>query len=182
MWFLTTGTPGGTDLFDLATDLYGTFETNILGHLSSQATLTECRVRYWDGSAFLAASSFASHTGGGDSHISPAQVAMVLSWSIDRSYRGGKPRSYLPYFPDREIDTDSAWSATVVASVATDAAAWLGDMQGLAPGGIDTVTPGCMHFFSGGAALAPPIFDPFLAVGVQKRICTQRRRLGRLIS
>jgi hypothetical protein len=35
-----------------------------------------------------------------------------------------------------------------------------------------------VHFFSGGAALAPPTFDPYIGVGVQKRYCSQRRRLG----
>jgi hypothetical protein len=55
-------------------------------------------------------------------------------------------------------------------------------LNGLSDGTFTSVTAGVWHKFRAGAALAPPVFAPYTSASIQRRICTQRRRLGSEIS
>jgi hypothetical protein len=70
------------------------------------------------------------------------------------------------------------WSGSHIANLTAGGAGYLTDVNGLTTTNISTVTLGVWRFFSGGAALAPPVFWPFLSVSGQSRVCSQRRRLG----
>ncbi|MGH6840456.1 MAG: hypothetical protein ACREDT_17055, partial [Methylocella sp.] len=113
-----------------------------------------------------------------DSPSMSAQTSSVLGFQIEEGYRGGKPRMYLPFTGSDQIDTPRTFGDVYVAALQAAGASFIDDVNGLAPTGFDTVSIGVVHFFSGGVALAPPTFSPYLAVHAQKRICTQRRRLG----
>lgn len=179
MWLLTTGTPGAGDLSALATDLYGAFQTTFLGPLSSSCSLLECTVHYFNAGEELTASSSAVHTGGDESEIIAVNTASVISWTISTRYRGGKPRNYLCGVSQAALGGTRQFTDGYVASQTTHAATFLSTVNGLAPGSIETVTLGVVHFFRHGAALAPPTFDPFIAGKAQKRVCSQRRRSAR---
>lgn len=178
-WLLISGTPGGTDRSDLATDLYGTFETNILGHLGTGCTLTECKVEFFESGGSIVAETFATHSGSASDAALPANVAVVLSWQILTTYRGGKPRNYIPGVNIGALISRRLYSDSYVSTMSGAARDWLDDVNALTAGGITAVSMGTVHFFSGGVALSPPWFDPYLGVAAQKRVCTQRRRLGR---
>lgn len=177
-WLLTTGVPGGTDLADLATDIYGAYETRFLPNFSDDCHMTECTVEYFTSDGSIPAAAFADHAGANSHFTSSASVAAVISWGIEPVYRGGKPRTYLPSVPQDKRATARTLQDDFVSSLTTGAAGFLGDVNGLAPGSIETVTLGVVHFFSAGVALDPPTFDPFVSASCQKRICSQRRRLG----
>jgi hypothetical protein len=178
IWIDTTGTPGSGDLSDLATDLYGIWQDNLLPHQSTYVNLVECSLRYYSGSGEIVAESFASHAGDDSGSVCPINTAMLISWGITSSYRGGKPRTYIPGVAVGSTDGNAFLSDAKVAALTTDAATFLGLVNALNPGSITTVSLGCQHFFSAGAALTPPTFDPFVNASAQKRLCTQRRRLG----
>jgi hypothetical protein len=85
---------------------------------------------------------------------------------------------YLPFTGSDQIDSARTFGSTFTAALTTAGASFLTDVNGLAPTGVDTCTLGVVAFFSGGVALAPPVFRPYLGASAQRRVCTQRRRLG----
>ena len=76
------------------------------------------------------------------------------------------------YFDNR------SWADGYVSTLNTGAQGFIDAVTAIAIGGIDSIALGTIHFFRDGAALAPPVFDPFIGASAQKRLCTQRRRLG----
>lgn len=178
-WLLTTGTPTYAQVADLATDLYGVYQTNLLPVQSAASNLLECIVTYYDGAGNMEASAAAVHSGAASGAAVPVNAAGCISWKIGSSYRGGKPRTYLPGVVIGNLASERTFNTTYLDAVQTGAAAFIDDVNGLAPTGFDSVSLGVVHFFSGGVALSPPTFDPYLAASVQTRVCSQRRRLGR---
>jgi hypothetical protein len=178
LWALLTGAPLSADIADLALGAYGVFQTNFLGDCSDQLTLEECSIEYFTGGGSITGAQFASHAGAASAAAMPANSATVISWSIEETYRGGKPRMYLPFTGIDQLISPRQYGATYVASRTTQAGSFLDDFNALSATNIDTCTAGVVAFFSGGVALAPPVFRPYLAGSCQARVCTQRRRLG----
>lgn len=177
-WLLVAGDLVFSDVTDLATDMAGAFETTLLTRLDNDCVMTECDVEYWTGVGNMLSSVFFSHAGGQSGGGFGAGTAAVLSWALAGSYRGGKPRNYLPGIPIAAAATQRLYTDAFVSALQTQAAAFQAAVNGISSTNIDSVSLGVVHFFSGGVALDPPTFDPFLGVGVQKRYCSQRRRLG----
>jgi hypothetical protein len=180
-WLELTGTPDSGDLVDLATDVYGAFETTLLVPQSTGSHLTECAIEYFTGVGSMSVASFANHAGGDDSGGLPANLACVVSWGIVDTYRGGKPRTYLPGMSQGNEASVRTWDDDFVTAVSAAGAAFITAVNGITTTNLTSVSLGTLHFFSGGVALDPPTFDPYLTASAQKRICTQRRRLGREI-
>jgi hypothetical protein len=177
-WSLVTGVPDGDDLVLLATDIMGHYHDTLLPNQVTSLFLNEVEVTYYSAGFPTSASAFDHLAGSMDGAASLQSSAMLLSWAIISSYRGGKPRTYLPGMDRTDEDSTFTWSDTRVAAVRSDAADFLTAVNGITTPNIDSVTLGCLHFFRAGTALDPPYFDPFIGVDAQKRICTQRRRLG----
>lgn len=177
-WALTTGSPAAGDLSDLATDFLGAFVTDFLPSFHVNAAVTHCDLEYFTSTGSVPASSYDTNFGSDSSARLPASAAGVISWGTDERYRGGKPRTYLGGRAEGTLDTARIWKDSFVSQLSTDGAAFMGHVNAFTSGGLTTVTLGVYHFFSGGVALAPPTFAPFLSANGQKRVCTQRRRLG----
>jgi hypothetical protein len=181
MWLNVTGTPTGDDLVALATALFEAWDAGPLVYQSGLCHLVECRVQYWNGSSYDAASYFNDEAGSQETTLSPASAAAVLSWQISSSYRGGKPRNYVPFIALAQIATERVFSDAFVGAMTVAQAGLLTAISAITTTNISAVVPGTVHFFRAGVALAPPTFDPYLSGDCQKRICSQRRRLGREI-
>jgi hypothetical protein len=179
-WANIGGIPTLDDLVDLATDFYGAFQTLILNHLSSSASIEECLVRYFDGEGNPQVSISAHHVGGQEDEAPPINVACVLSWKIASTYRGGKPRTYLFGISEDAVSSNRrTFNAGDMTSMTEGAGAFLDAVNAITTTNITLVNLGTVHFFSAGAALAPPLFESYTGVIAQQRVCTQRRRLGR---
>lgn len=124
----------------------------------------------------------------------PADVAMVMSGTVARRYRGGHPRSYLPVGDVTKLNTDVQWGSDFLTAVHT---AWIGFITaigGAGWAGAGTVAPvnvSYYHLFhnvefpSGRVASIPslrvggPLVDLITAYVARPRLGTQRRRIGR---
>lgn len=177
-WLLVTGVPLPADLFDLANDVHGAWITRLLGLLSSACVTERVDVEYFTDTGSVAAASVVSNSGSGGGDPAGAQVSCVVSWGLETSYRGGKPRTYLPGIPGDAVFSPRIFTDGFVADVSSGAIGFLDDVNGITTDNISSVSLGVVHFFSAGVALAPPTFEPFLYAIAQKRLCTQRRRLG----
>jgi hypothetical protein len=178
-WLTITGTLTYTTVATLATDLYGIFQTDFLPLMNVGATLEECKVTYYDGAGNPQGSAQASHAGTQSGDGLPANCAALLSWKIPASWRGGKPRSYLAAQTVTSQYSNNEWLDTYVASLETGALAFMTNVNAITLTGVSAVRLGTVSFQHANAWRTPPVAFEYVAVGAQKRICTQRRRLGR---
>lgn len=110
----------------------------------------------------------------------PPQVAIVGSWSIAASYRGGKPRWYLPGVPASAVlQLGSAQlSPSFASGIQVSLAAIRTALQGFLVSG-QAWNLGTISYQTGHAARPTPLFRLFTGVRVHERLDSQRRRSGK---
>jgi hypothetical protein len=122
----------------------------------------------------------------------PAGSALLLNHKIARKYRGGKPRSYWPFFDANDLVGAGEWSSAAVEAAQIAFNSWVTALTGLTAG--TTVISGLCNvsYFSGysAATIEPsgraknhtklrvggPVVDAVTSVVVSSRVGSQRRR------
>ena len=160
---LTTGGSAIPNLFTSATALQSVTAKD-LGGTSAQAT-----------------SSGAPVAGVVSGTCHPPQVAVCASWQIAESYRGGKPRTYVPCPPiNASIPAGSASLDPVFAAQAESTwAAFLAAINSMTLTGGGSFTLGTISYHTGHAVRPTPLFRAFIDVDVHERLDSQRRRSGK---
>lgn len=110
----------------------------------------------------------------------PPNSAVVISWQIAESYRGGKPRTYLPGIPLNALaDQGSGLLVTSFATtVESNANAMLTNFNA-APVLGTAVTLGTVSYHTGHSVRPTPLFRTFLSARTHERLDSQRRRIGK---
>lgn len=139
----------------------------------------------------------ASHvhtTPGGEGGPSlPVDVALGITWSILRRYRGGRPRIYLPSPGNSALETTHSWHSTVVDAFNLAAATFLTEMAGVTSTAYGPLTPASISYHAGFTNITLPsgretsrsVVRPVPVVDIIKgaladtRLWSQRRRLGK---
>lgn len=123
-------------------------------------------------------SSTGSTAGGNAGNPHPANVALCVTWRINRHYRGGHPRSYLAGTNSTHAQTVNTWAGTTVTNFTTAATtfrtsvnAWTGTTG--ATGALVAV-----HRKKDNVDYATPLISVITGATVGPRIDSQRRRLG----
>jgi hypothetical protein len=109
--------------------------------------------------------------------VQDASACLILQWHISAYYRGGHPRTYLPGLGVSAITNGSDLSSGTQSAFQASALAYMNDINALTHGGITGVTFGTVSFQTAHAWRTPPIFRPFIGVGVNPKLGTQRRRI-----
>lgn len=127
----------------------------------------------------------------------PAQVAVLVSWLINRRYRGGKPRQYLPMGQMSDMVDAQHWSTAALANFRTHIATWTTALA-TTPWAGGTIAAWCGVSYYEGAEWSQnpitgawkrhaklraggPVVDDFIDFKVSSLTGTQRRRVrGRL--
>jgi len=178
---LVTGGPVQGDVDRLANDVATAWEPNMMANISSDITLETIEVWYSDGTTYIVGTKHVNGPGTNSAGLCPLNSSIVASLLTDEHYRGGHGRTYLPAPPKNKLLTDRSWDPAYQANVATGWAAYLEALNAITDSAFPTVTPGVIHRIRGGAELHPHRFAPYTGSRVQLRVCSQRRRLGRLI-
>lgn len=110
----------------------------------------------------------------------PASACVLVKHSILRRYRGGHPRHYLPFGVQNDFANNISWTTGFLANCLNDIQAMITMLNSFAAGSITSLEVGNLSYVSGGAERATPVFDPFINTAVATRICSQRRRLGKV--
>lgn len=112
----------------------------------------------------------------------PPSSAWVASWGNAGFYRGGHPRTYFPGMPAGNLDTPGGRliSGTFRATLQAAAFVFFENVAN-ASTGWSGGTPGFIHAAEARACLTPPVFLSWDSVLVRQRLCSQRRRLGKLV-
>lgn len=181
-WMSTTvATPTPTQMNTIAAGLYGLWKTSFQGQLGSNWTITEGKATYYGASGFVAVGIVnATDVGTGPAASQTDQVCIVLSWVINTTWRGGKPRTYLAKsIQPADLVNQAHIQPSVITALQTIGNGWITAVNGYTSAPLTSMALGTVRFFSGGVPLVTPVFVPYVSCKVTSRIDTMRRRLGK---
>lgn len=123
-------------------------------------------------------STFGSRTG----DFNPANVAVCVSLTIARRYRGGHPRKYLSIGTSGTFASGSTkfWATAFLDDCATNFDLMLAGMIGLTEGSTTFSDNVSVSYRTAGAVRATAVVDPITGAIFRERVCSQRRRLGKV--
>lgn len=118
----------------------------------------------------------------------PNQVCGVVSYKINRRYRGGHPRTYWPVGVQPDTTNGNLWSSSFLPLLNNGGSAFVGNVNAIQYSS-NPLQHGCLSYYirdpnrPGHSMLRDtPVFFPTQTVVAHSRIDTQRRRLGKEIS
>jgi hypothetical protein len=121
-------------------------------------------------------------TGTSEDESCPGQAARMIDWVTNDPRKGGKGRTYVGGIPDGWLADSAKFVPSILSTVNANLATWLGSLAGLSAGtasGLDLVI---MSFINGKADRAEGVPFPVRGGFVQPTVCTQRRRVDRLLA
>jgi hypothetical protein len=177
----TVANPTPTQMNTIASGLYGLWKTQFQGQLGSNWTITLGKCTYYGAAGFVSVGQVnATDVGTGPASVQADQVCIVLSWVINTTWRGGKPRTYLAKSIQSSDLVDLAHiGPTVITALQGLGNAWITAVNGYSSAPLTSMQLGTIRFFSLGVPLTAPIFVPYVSCKVTSRIDTMRRRLGK---
>jgi|SRR5678809_1335152 len=173
-----------SDLEALAGDAGDLFGTHFMPSLSNASLLETTQAVLWAEGGPFEGIVATPQAGGRTSPALPANCAAGISWKVMAHYRGGHPRTYL-CTPTLDVMANaSQYFSSYATELASKAAAFHAGLEELGPYGlgIDSLVHGVISFVDDGEWRTPPIFRPIVGQSVDRRLDTQRRRLGRDIA
>lgn len=112
----------------------------------------------------------------------PPSVAVGISWTQAQHYRGGHPRSYIPGLNSGQLNASGSnlISAAQQANFVTGALAFRTAVNAIVVDGAAALV--LVRRIANKQVLAIPIVTPLTGATVDRRVDTQRRRLGKDIA
>lgn len=178
----TGGAPSSANLLSWLSAFSPTTATAYSGEMSADNEITEFTAidlsTATPGFASVSTSVFGTRTG----DFNPANVCMVVSHEIARRYRGGHPRTYLPWGTSGTMASGSTkdWDPAFVTNCQSVFSAIPSDWNGITEGSTTFGAMVSVSYYDAGARRATALVDPVTSHIVRSRICSQRRRLGKV--
>lgn len=184
--FLKIGGSGVTSdpsyLQALANALMTVFKTSAPwgGNFATGITLSSITVKDNGGTTAQATNNNGSMNGSNAASSLPPQCAVVLSWNVAESYRGGKPRWYLPGIPTNAQNSigDSQITSAYATNLESVATTVMTLINGITVSS-STTSLGTISYQRNHVARPTPVFMTYLGVSVHERLDSQRRRSGK---
>jgi hypothetical protein len=165
----------------LAQNMSNFWANNFLPTQHPTVSLTGCEVLYYGPSGEYSGSFARSSPGTATGSALPNDNALVISWEIARTYRGGHPRSYIAGQVSPALETTIEWTPAHITAMLAAAEAFMASVNAMTTADFSSVQLGTMSRSSGGVPRPTTLFEPYTAATIQPRVCSQRRRLGRLL-
>jgi hypothetical protein len=176
-----TGTPTVAQLQTAVNAWGGFWQTRLSALTNPNFTLDKLRLIYSNGTIEELVEGTVAVVGTLGSTTTMARSSSVVTgYGIASFYRGGKPRTYWPGLGRYDTGSETHWQPALVGDFTSAVTSLLADINGYTATGITAVSLGCIRRRRLGSPIVPPEFYPYLSVHGDTRICTQRRRLGRL--
>jgi len=160
---------------ELLDDLVTAFDgSGFYDQMIADAEVNNARLLGSDGTVFLAAETAVTTLAGTDTgeHVDGAS-SCVISWRGSWSYRGGKPRTYLPGLSDEWFASPVQLDATRVSAQRVAALALIANIAALTGSYGSNVTLGALI---GNTSVSPGNFFDFTSALVTQKIGSQKRR------
>lgn len=175
--FTYTGSaPAASDCVAFAGDVHTAFSSDLLQHLSDNSELTQVEVIDLASTSGHFGVNTTPLTGSRTGNSLPAGVAVLINHQIARRYRGGKPRTYLPFFSSTDIVSPSGWVSGSVSGLQTHWNSFISAIEGATSGSTTLSAFSNVSYFSGKAQRGTPLVEPIVASVVNGIPASQRRR------
>lgn len=173
-------TPTQADLDAWLTAVSNAHKTTLAQHMATPATYEIGKAQlFLPGNGLLPSQVLMNGAGTGTATAGDSQATCeVISWTIQVYWRGGKPRTYLPFTPSSNMQGNNKLTTAAISALTTQALAFRTAVNGATSGPINATQLGTVSFRTGNAERVPPVFFPFVGAKVHSRVGTQRRRLG----
>jgi hypothetical protein len=168
-----------SDLNTLATTINTAWGTRFISTVSNDTTLTEVDLVYVPsvGNEIRGISSVAKVGTAGASTVPNASTCYLLNWNVNKYYRGGHPRWYLPGVITGTVGTGSTIGSGQRTALGTAATGFLNDVNAATTANITSCVLGTLSFQHANAWRVPPVHYPFVSVSASTFLATQRRRI-----
>lgn len=180
LWLnITSSQPSGADLSSLLTTISNSWLSTMAPLYVATCSLTSIQA-VWilpGGSEIVISNTTArvgTHAG---TQLPNLATCSVANWRVDKYYRGGKPRSYLPGVP---ITSSTDFVHLTTAAITETQAGWAGLMGAInsaTTGEISKVELGTVSFVEKKQWRDTPVFWKYNGVTIRSVLGTQRRRL-----
>lgn len=175
------GSPSTPNLQSLVDAIAAAWSTRLRAETAPHWTLGKARLIWSDGTIEHLVESSLNLAGTLGSTVTfPRSACLVTGYQISSFYRGGKPRTYWPSPCRYASGSDTHYDSALVADYVTAITNLISDVNAYTGTGVTSFTLGAIRRHRLGAPIVPPEFYAYGAVHGDTRICTQRKRLGRL--
>jgi hypothetical protein len=182
-WHYLAGTVTAADLVSLCTGFATAFDTNLKSAFGNVVSLQNVEAYDLSSRTGAVGSATGFTTGSRLGPALPTSTAAVASWKVNYRWRGGHPRTYWPAGVQTDVESGHLWSAAAAAAFDTGNGGFLTSVNGQIIGGQGGYLT-CIRYVHTPVKGQPPVyFNPPLDlriqdVSVDRRLDTQRRRLG----
>jgi len=191
-WRYNGSPPGGADMDNLCAGLAGIWNNNFSSFLTSAYTLIQVSGIDLSSATGAAGEKNVSWQGTDSNTSLPIDSCVLVNFGIDRHYRGGKPRVYLPLGTVSSMADNHSWTSSFTGAVL---AAWEQLVTQFTGFESNLVTMGAhcnVGYYSGFTVVTDPITgrsrnvpkklavpnnDPVTGYSVPTPIASQRRRV-----
>lgn len=192
LYFRYSGSaPSSSALATMAATVGTAWGSDLKGMASGSITLTGVEITDLTSSTSGQGAATASIDGTRSGTGNGAGVAVLVNFKIARRYRGGKPRLYLPYFTNTDLNSVQQWKSASVTALNTALAAFIADVTAAAPGGTTITDQVNVSYYTGNVvAIDPvtgrarnvpqqrtnPLVDVVTSLATAETVSSQRRR------
>lgn len=141
--------PTAANCTTLATDIAGSWNTDLSGLVIDTVALTEVDVLDIATNSGLSGQWTGTHQGTNGTSPMSIQCAINVEFGIARRYRGGKPRMFLPTANGSELTGNNRWASGFVSSVSGQVATFFSDVTALSVGAVGTLKHVNLSYYSG---------------------------------
>ena len=169
---------GDNELISLASGLRSAYVTNFGPVMVAASFIGDVTATDLGSDTGGTATQSGNTPGTGAGASLPANVATGVSWKINRRYRGGHPRTYLPGVPVGAISDPNTFTGTHVTAVGNGANAFRTAIAAISVAGTSCSLV-CVGYRRQGVLLPVPLISQIQSGSCDTRPDSQRRRLGR---
>lgn len=124
----TGGPPSSTDLNNLCANVEGHFNGEFLSHITTEKVLIEVNAVDLSSDTGATGQWTGSVAGTDGSTSLPSDVCTNVGFVINRRYRGGRPKIFLPTGSNADLASTDTWSSTYVAAINTAWGSFMGSV------------------------------------------------------
>ncbi len=170
---------GSADLNTAAGTINTAWGTRYIALLGDVCSLTGVKLTHIPsvGNEVLGVSSVTktgSRVGG---YVDNASSCYLINWNVNKYYRGGHPRWYMPGVITTDITNGSSVGGTQRTSLVSASNGFLNDCNAITTSNITSFVLGTLSWVHLKAWRVPPVHFPYVSASVSPFLATQRRRI-----
>jgi hypothetical protein len=185
------GPPSAANCTTMANSILASAGTNFAALMADSVSVTSVQITdLTTPTTAQAVSTGSATTGTRGTTLLPPSAAALVNHTINRRYRGGKPRSYFPFGISSDIQTTGLWTSAFLTAVNSGYSAWQSAVLGEGAGCTLTAFVN-VSYYSGFTAVentmtgrwrnvpklrATPLVDTITGSATATKIGSQRRR------